>query len=64
MGTGFAWPANLKWLTSHAILLQRALSDKTSLLPFSGHVGSNLTLACSQKVDLVYTSIHIYDRFM
>lgn len=62
-GTGFVWPTNLKCLTSHVILLQRALYDKTPLLPFSGHVGRNSTLACSQKGDLDYMTIHVHDRF-
>lgn len=53
MGMGFVQPANLKPLPSHVLLLQRA-SWKKALLPFSGHQGSNLTLACSQKVGLDY----------
>lgn len=60
---GYVWPRNLKFLTSHVILLQRALSDKTPLLAFSQHVGSNLTLVCSQEVDLDYMIIHVHDRF-
>lgn len=33
---------------------------KIIILPFSGHQGSNLTLACSQKVDLGYMTTHIH----